>query len=47
MELARDCEKKVPDIEEKILGFLKNWYMVHILGTDRDLQKALMDKGFK
>jgi len=46
-KLARDCENKVPEIDQEILGFLKNWYLVHILGTDRDLQKALMDKGFK
>jgi hemerythrin-like metal-binding protein len=47
MKLARDCENKEPDIEQKILDFLKNWYMAHILGTDRDYQKAFMDKGFK
>jgi hemerythrin len=47
MKLARDCEKKLPDIEQTILNHLKNWYMIHILGTDRDYQKALKDRGFK
>jgi hemerythrin len=47
MKLARDCENKEPDIEQKILDFLKTWYMKHILGTDRDYQKAFIDKGFK
>jgi hemerythrin len=46
MKLVRDCEKKEPDIQQKILNFLKDWYMVHIMGTDRDYQKAFMDKGF-
>jgi hemerythrin-like metal-binding protein len=47
MKLAHDCEEKKPDIEQKILDFLKDWYMTHILGTDRGYQKALLDKGFK
>ena len=47
MKLVRDCEKKEPDIEQKILNFLKNWYMAHIMGTDRDYQKTFMEKGFK
>jgi hemerythrin len=47
MKLAHDCEKKEPGIEQKILDFLKNWYMDHIIGTDRDYQKTLLEKGFK
>ncbi|MBN1398162.1 MAG: hemerythrin family protein [Bacteroidetes bacterium] len=47
IELARDCENKVPGIEQKILDFLKSWYIKHILGTDRDYQKSFMEKGFK
>ena len=46
MKLVHDCEKKEPDIQQKILNYLKDWYMAHIMGTDRDYQKALMDKGF-
>ena len=46
MRLMQDFEKKEPDIQQKILDFLKDWYMSHILGTDRDYQKTLMDKGF-
>jgi hemerythrin-like metal-binding protein len=47
MKLVHSCENKEPDIEQNILDFLKAWYLKHILGTDRDLQKALLDKGFK
>jgi len=46
MKLVHDFEKKEPDIQQKILNYLKDWYMAHIMGTDRDYQKALMDKGF-
>ena len=46
MKLMHDFEKKEPDIQQKILDYLKDWYMEHIMGTDRDYQKALMDKGF-
>jgi hemerythrin len=45
-KLMKDLEQKRPDIQHKILDFLKDWYMSHILGTDRDYQKALNDKGF-
>jgi hemerythrin len=45
--LVQDVENKEPDIENKTLQFLKGWYLAHILGTDRDLEKALQMKGFK
>jgi hemerythrin len=46
-KLLHDCERKEPEIEQKTLDFLKDWYMNHIMGTDRDYQKTLLDKGFK
>jgi len=45
-KLIKNLENKQPDIQQKILDFLKEWYMSHILGSDRDYQKALKDKGF-
>ena len=47
LRLVRDVEKKEPDIENKTLHFLKDWYLAHILGTDRDLEQILRAKGFK
>jgi hemerythrin len=46
-QLVQNIETKEPDIEDKILGFLKDWYLAHILGTDRDLEKPFRAKGFK
>ena len=46
-KLMKDLENKQPNIQQKILDFLKDWYMSHILGSDRDYQKTLKDKGFK
>jgi hemerythrin len=46
-KLIQDVEKKEPDIENKTLDFLKEWYLAHILGTDRDLEKWFQEKGFK
>jgi hemerythrin-like metal-binding protein len=46
MKLSQSLEKKEPAIENKILDYLKSWYMTHILGTDRDYQQALRAKGF-
>jgi hemerythrin-like metal-binding protein len=45
-KLLHSLEKKEPAVENKILDYLKNWYMTHILGTDRDYQQALRSKGF-
>jgi hemerythrin len=47
LNLAKGLSKKEPDIERKILDFLKNWYTAHIIGTDRDYQQTLIEKGFK
>jgi hemerythrin len=46
-KLALDVENKVPDIENKTLDFLKDWYVSHILGADRDLEKSFQAKGLK
>jgi hemerythrin len=46
-KLMNDLELKQPDIHQKILDFLKDWYMSHILGTDRDYQTTLIEKGFR
>ena len=46
-KLIQDVEKKEPDIENKTLDFLKEWYLAHILGTDRDLEKWFQETGFK
>jgi len=45
--LIQDVEIKEPESEDKTLYFLKDWYIAHILGTDRDLEKTLQAKGFK
>jgi hemerythrin len=46
-QLAQDVENKEPDIENKTLDFLKEWYVSHILGADRDLEMSFQAKGFK
>ena len=46
-KLVQDIEKKKTDIENKTLDFLKDWYLAHILGTDRDLEESFRTKGFK
>ena len=46
-KLMRDLEKKDQETENMILDYLKNWYMSHILGIDRDYEKVLLSKGFK
>lgn len=46
-KFIQDTENKKTDIENKTLDFLKNWYLAHILGTDRDLEKWFQSKGFK
>lgn len=46
-KLVQDVENKEPDIENKTLNFLKDWYLAHILGTDRELEKPFRAKGFK
>ena len=46
-KLVQDVENKEPDIESKTLDFLKDWYLAHILGTDRELEKPFHAKGFK
>jgi hemerythrin len=46
LKIVRDIENKEPDIESKTLNFLKDWYLAHILGTDRDLEKPFHEKGF-
>jgi hemerythrin len=44
--MAQDVEDREPDSENKTLDFLKNWYLNHILETDRDLEKWFLAKGF-
>ncbi|MGD1046348.1 MAG: bacteriohemerythrin [Bacteroidota bacterium] len=46
-QLLLAVEKKEADIENKTLDFLKDWYLAHILGTDRDLEKFFHAHGFK
>ena len=46
-KLVKDVENKEPDIENKTLDFLKNWYLAHILGTDRDLERWFQTNGLK
>jgi len=46
-KLEQDVENKEPDIENKTLDFLKDWYLDHILGTDRELEEPFHAKGFK
>ena len=47
LKKVHDIENKEPDIEDKTLNFLKDWYLAHILGTDRDLEKPFRAKGFQ
>jgi len=44
--LATAIKKEEPDIHQKTLDFLKDWYSAHILGTDKDLQEIFREKGF-
>jgi hemerythrin len=44
-KLILDVENKEPEIENKVLTFLKEWYLAHILGTDRNLEKWFQEKG--
>ena len=46
-KLLQDVEKKTPEIEKTTLDFLKDWYLAHIVGTDRDLEYWFQAKGFK
>ncbi|RPI06140.1 MAG: hypothetical protein EHM64_03950 [Ignavibacteriae bacterium] len=47
LQYVREVQNKKPDIENKTLVFLKEWYLAHILGTDRDLEIFFKTKGFK
>ena len=47
LKIVHDIENKEPNIEDKTLNFLKDWYLAHILGTDRDLEKPFRAKGFQ
>jgi hemerythrin-like metal-binding protein len=44
-KLVQDVENKEPQIENIVLNFLKEWYLAHILGTDRNLEKWFQEKG--
>jgi hemerythrin-like metal-binding protein len=44
-KLVQDVENKEPHIENEVLSFLKDWYLAHILGTDRNLEKWFQEKG--
>jgi hemerythrin len=45
--LVQELEKKELNIHQSILGFLRDWYTTHILGSDKDYVAALKNKGFK
>jgi hemerythrin-like metal-binding protein len=47
LKIVQNIEKKEPDIETKTLSFLKDWYLAHILGTDRDLETWFQAKEIK
>jgi hemerythrin len=42
-----EYEEKGLETQQEILHFLKERYMEHILGPDRDYQQTLIDHGFK
>jgi hemerythrin len=44
--LIEDLEKDNSSTQQKILDFLNEWYMTHILGIDRDYVPSLKSKGF-
>jgi hemerythrin len=46
-QFVQTVERKEQGAEDRTLEFLKNWYLSHILGTDRDLEKWFQAKGFK
>ena len=43
--MTQQVEQKEPGSEEKALDFLKEWYLGHILGADRDLEQWFRVKG--
>jgi hemerythrin len=43
--LAEELEQNKPNLQQQILSFLHDWYLVHILGTDRDYAASLKAKG--
>jgi hemerythrin len=45
--MLQKLENKVPQTENDILTFLKEWYQEHILGSDREYIEPLKRKGFK
>jgi hemerythrin len=45
--VAQSHKKEDPASEQKILNFLKEWYVDHILGTDREYQQTLLERGFR
>ena len=45
MRLAEELEQKQPNMQKKILTFLHDWYLNHILGNDRDYVASMKEKG--
>jgi hemerythrin len=46
-EAIRRLRNEEPNIHQKLLDFLRDWYGSHILGTDRDYLDAFQKKGIK
>lgn len=44
-KLAQQLEKNDPHLHRQITDFVKNWYISHILGTDREYKDFLLSKG--
>lgn len=46
-KFAEKLEKNDPNIHRKIVDFIRNWYVSHILGTDRGYKEFLHKNGVK
>jgi len=46
-KVRMNLERNEPSAHQAILEFVKGWYELHILGTDRDYQQFLKTQGFK
>jgi hemerythrin-like metal-binding protein len=46
-KLAQRLESNDPRVHAEIMDLTKNWYISHVLGTDREYMEFLISKGVK
>jgi hemerythrin-like metal-binding protein len=46
-KLAQMLEKDMPALRRRVTDFVKDWYISHVLGTDREYIEFLTSKGLK